>query len=91
MATGIGCGCGDTMVEIKRLDLRRSREIELMSLSGTNQQNPLIDRFVMGDFGDSSGVPETLIVDVSSWRRFWNINSPWEVVKNSLLCCGQGV
>jgi len=85
----VGAGSGDTLVEIKKRDLAGEViGIELMKLPGTNQGNPLIDRFIFADFETLQDQFEPNSFDVIICGDVLeHLIDPWAVVSklNNLL------
>ena len=79
----LGAGGGDTLVELKRIGkASRVVGVELFSLPGTLQNDPLIDRFIIGNIEemeldlDECSVDAILMGDVLE-----HLLDPWQTVK----------
>jgi 2-polyprenyl-3-methyl-5-hydroxy-6-metoxy-1,4-benzoquinol methylase len=79
----LGAGGCDTLVEIKKSGLAAEVVgVELMNLPGTNQENPLIDKLLIGDFEALEGQLEPSSFDVIICGDVLeHLINPWEVMK----------
>jgi 2-polyprenyl-3-methyl-5-hydroxy-6-metoxy-1,4-benzoquinol methylase len=79
----VGAGSGDTLVEIKKLNLAREViGIELLSLEDSQQQNTLIDRIIIGNIEEIElDLPEDYLDVIICGDVIEHLIDPWEVLK----------
>lgn len=84
----IGAGSGDTLVYLKKNGLAKEvMGIELFDMPGTNQQNPLIDRFSIANIEDTEILADQEEFDVILCGDVLeHLIDPWAVVEKLTHC-----
>jgi 2-polyprenyl-3-methyl-5-hydroxy-6-metoxy-1,4-benzoquinol methylase len=78
----VGAGSGDTLVEIKNLNLAREViGIELLNLEDSQQQSPLIDRIIIGNIEEIElDLPENYFDVIICGDVIEHLIDPWKVL-----------
>lgn len=79
----VGAGSCETLLEIKKLRLAQEVVgIELMELKGSNQENPGIDRLIIGDIENSDpDLPENYFDVILCGDVLEHLVDPWSILK----------
>ncbi len=80
----IGAGTGNTLIKAKELGLAKEVVgVDVVTVSDSNQTNPLIDRFIIGNLDTINlDYPENYFDVVMGGDVLEHLIDPWAVVKN---------